>query len=485
MEKAEYNKLYNNEKILSYIADNSYKDNLKLYNEINTKYKDLERIDYSRDTIIDLKIMLNISKKYNYDYNVTKDIITNLTNINSTIQFHIANAFLQYLKIKTEKAEFLDHLIECSKTNWKNKASITYVLEDAIKMNYINKNKYKKVLANIYKGFAEESSGLQAEAHIKHSLRYYKELNLKEEYEEALLIHEKNAIIALNEMNEIKIPVDYKITNYMNNNNSLVKDIFKNTESITDIISFICNFIFFWFEGEVEYKYRYSPFVFSRKKEENTGFSFTDLCDKITYKGNKFVKNTQISTVDSIEVGLEKGIHMISEIVPAVEGIIENKVNKEEFVKEIIDSEIIFEEDKKHINKALNLFFNSEFDLFIYVIIPNFEKILRNVLTINGLPTYVNMNTDSSIQTTLNLSETIKKLKEKELLHKDLIIKIEETLNDEESDNYRNRLSHREDEELFCKETAYSLFVLLIQLIKGYSNKSFIIHNFVLDNKDN
>lgn len=123
---------------------------------------------------------------------------------------------------------------------------------------------------------------------------------------------------------------------------------------------------------------------------------------------------------------------------------------------------------KSIIHKAINFFLEEDYDTFVYIIIPNFEKILRNLLTLNGIPDYTNKGTEPKYQVTLNLTETLNIIRTNKLLPLPLIDKLSQELNEEEYENYRNKLSHREDDSIFSKTVAYDLFLLFIQLTHEY-----------------
>lgn len=170
-------------------------------------------------------------------------------------------------------------------------------------------------------------------------------------------------------------------------------------------------------------------------------------------------------------------------ITPAIEGIMDNIIDKNEIINEILRSKIIFEEDKKHITKALNFFFDKDYDTFIYIIIPNFEKILRNILIINNIPDYKNKDTETEYQVTLSLTDTLNIVKEKGLLLPEVATKVSQLLNEEDCENYRNKLCHRDDETIFTKTIAYDLFLLLIQIVNNINDKE--INAYIITPKQN
>ena len=178
-------------------------------------------------------------------------------------------------------------------------------------------------------------------------------------------------------------------------------------------------------------------------------------------------------------------MHRKMTIEPAINGFLDSEYNKEDLIDSLLNSKLIFEEDKVHIEKAITFFLDKEYDIFIYIIIPNFEKLLRNVLTLNGIPEYTNKNTDPKYQVTLNLTETITKIKEENLIGINLINKCSQLLNEEDYENYRNKLSHREEDSIFTKTVAYDLFLLLIQLTQTYSDEYIDVLKVVTKKQDN
>ena len=63
------------------------------------------------------------------------------------------------------------------------------------------------------------------------------------------------------------------------------------------------------------------------------------------------------------------------------------------------------------------------------------------------------------------LTDSLNEIRENDILDEELVFMLETKLNNETYENYRNRLAHRLDENLFNDVVAYDLFVLLINTL--------------------
>ncbi|MDD6807927.1 MAG: hypothetical protein PUD72_05735 [Oscillospiraceae bacterium] len=466
----DYTGMFHDDKIKEYIETFEYKKNIELYNKLYDYYSEYHLTEFKTEEIIDLKILIIISHKYNYEYKKTKKLIYRLTTELIQARFHLGILYVIFLKTQEEKEFYIDECIDyyITENTELSLRSLSNFLEDIIDLKNINKKKYIEQYADACMIQAKNYTGIRANHWINLALPKYKELGLREKYEDTLKIYNKNMEEVNNEMgvHGFEIGKDEMKKELYKHEQTLYCFFKEENKPFEDKLKLLCSIILFI--GFGEHNYSYSPF-YTEEKIQKKSPSLIDHCSVVTFSGNKTIK-TESWEQKFNTIG--RSLHRKMTIEPAINGVLDSNIKKETLKSQILNSSLIFEDDKIHIEKALNFFFEKEYDIFIYTIIPNFEKLLRNVLTINGIPEYTNKNSDPKYQITLNLTETITKIKEKQLIGINLLNKCSQLLNEEEFENYRNRLSHREDNELFSKDTAYDLFLLLIQLTLTFSDEN-------------
>lgn len=464
-----YEGLFNEENIETFLRGRSYQDNVAIWDKLYKHYKEYSLLKFNTEEFIELKLLLAISLKYNYQREKTKSLIYDkMVKLESAL-FHLRRLYFKLLPNKNEKELWLDECIEY----FNNKQS-EHSLQDLCKFleifiydtKEIDRSKYKEIYADTCMKVAESFTGLVACNWYILALPIYKQLDLKEKYHAALKKYNENMESVKDEFQVHETLIENtEMKMEIFKQRRIVYEFFKNQlETIDKKISALSNI--FVFKKFGKFTYKYMPF-FQKTENDFSEYSMLDFCHVVTFSGNKTVK-TPDDRIGFDWIGRELTREM--QIMPAVQGLLDGTTDKMEVVNEILKSPLIMENDQRHIKKAMSFFVNEDYDTFIYIIIPNFEKILRNVLVLNGVSDYVNKNTNTEVQTTLNLTETISVISEKKLLHTELVTKISQELNDEEYENYRNKLSHREDDAVFSKKVAYDLFVLFIQILKNYED---------------
>lgn len=465
----DYIGMFSYEKVKEYINAKDYKTNLDLYKKLYDYYISYHLNEFNTKEIIDIKIIIGISHKYNYEYDKTKSLIYRLSNELIQARFHLGIPYLLFLKTKEEKEKYIDECIDyyLKENSELSLRSLCNFLEDVIELNNINKLKYREKYADACMLQAKNNTGIKANHWVGLALPKYKEIGAKQKYEDALEFYNNNIVSVIEEMGiqEFKME-DEELSKELYRQEQTIYMFFKNEiKTIIEKLKYLCNIV--KFIGFGKYNYSYCPFYIEDKKQKHTP-SLIDHCSVVTFSGKKTIKSESWDQKMNL---IGRDMHRKMTIEPAINGILDSEYNKEELKNVILNSKLIFEEDKIHIEKALNFFLNNEYDVFIYIVIPNFEKLLRNVLTLNDIPEYTNKNSDPKYQVTLNLTETITKIKEEQLIGINLINKCSQLLNEEDYENYRNRLSHREDNNLFNKNVAQDLFLLLVQLTLTFSDE--------------
>lgn len=482
MLEMDYIGLFIEDNINNFLNNRSYSENIKLYNNIYEYYKNYKLTEFNQKEIIDLKILLIISIKYKYEYEKTKILIIAKSNDIIQVRFHLGDLIIKLLKTREEKEQWLDDSIEyyLNENTDFSLRSLCDFLEDVSSFKGVDKKKYKEIYADTCIKQADNNTGIIANHWYQLALPIYKELALKDKYETSLIKYNENIKIVISEMGKQEFSLtDKRLQKELFRHEQTIKLFFeKELKNVKQITKYLCSIIIFQNFGTFIYKY--SPIYIPDKKVKKAP-SLIDRCSVTTFSGNKIVKSHDWDFKMEL---MGREMDRLMTITPAIEGIIDNKIDKSEIINEILSSKIIFEEDKKHITKALSFFFEKDYDTFIYIIIPNFEKILRNILIINNIPNYKNKDTETEYQVTLSLTDTLNIIKEKGLLLPEVATKVSQLLNEEDYENYRNKLCHRDDENIFTKTIAYDLFLLLIQIVNNINDKEITIF-FIKNNKRN
>lgn len=470
----DYTGLFNEDNITNFLRKQTYEENISLYKKIYKHYLNYRLQKFNPHEIIDLKFLLLISIIYKYQYEDTKNLIYQKSEELIQARFHLGKLYLRLLKTTEEKETWLDNTIKfyLDENSELSIRSLCNFLEDIDEIKNINKNKYKEIYADTCVNIASKDTGIRANHWYSLALPVYKELNLKNKYFETLKQYDENVKTIQNELHTFEFSVeDTELKKESFKNNKIIEHFFKTeSSSVEQQLHYLCSVIEFKNFGK--FQYRYIPFYIETKLKGRTP-SLIDHCSLVTFSGNKTVKNENWS----FEVNMiGRNLNKLMSIIPALKGFLDSISSNEELIEKILNSKLIFENDKKHIHKAINFFLEEDYDTFIYIIIPNFEKILRNLLTLNGIPDYTNKGTEPKYQVTLNLTETLNIIRTNKLLPLPLIDKLSQELNEEEYENYRNKLSHREDDSIFSKTVAYDLFLLFIQLTHEYPDNNIDIY---------
>lgn len=345
---------------------------------------------------------------------------------------------------------------------------ISYILDHFSKMHCKNrkklkldKQKYKEVICDL------EMKYIQAEIIYPHyegyphlltrvmqCLKIYKELAVKEKYKQAQKLQQQ----IINNINKGKLgplTIGYNkgmISNMSQEDKQLKEIILSFSNDYEKIIQAIVNGVKF------KDQFIFKPFIYQLPSEERKGLDiFKKGCiengrvyESRTNRQDKYL-NDRYSHASLFCGILCKTLFEIPSI--------------DDFINCIVKSELVFPEDKVHLKLALNAFFKKDFYRFIYTIIPNFEKLLRNILRINNLPTFCVQNDREGFQKMYTLTDSLNEIRENDILDEELVFILETKLNNETYENYRNRLAHRLDENLFNDVVAYDLFVLLINTL--------------------
>lgn len=465
----DYTGMFSYEKVKEYINTYDYKTNIELYKKLYDYYLDYHLSKFNIQEIIDIKIMLGISHKYNYEYDKTKLLIYRLSNELIQARFHLGIPYLLFLKTKEEKETYIDECINyyLKENSELSLRSLCNFLEDVIELNNVDKLKYREKYADVCMIQAKNNTGIRANHWVCLALPKYKEIGAKKKYEDSLNFYNNNIDSVMDEMGFHQFEIDdtnlqKELYNYEQTIYLFIKN---NIKDMSDRIRALCTII--QFIGFGKHNYIYNPFYVEEKKKEYVP-SLIDRCSIVTFSGKKVVKSESWEQKTNL---MGREMHRKMTIEPAINGFLDSEYDREDLVRSLLNSKLIFEEDKVHIEKAIRFFLDKEYDVFIYIIIPNFEKLLRNILILNGIPDYTNKNADPKYQVTLNLTETITKIREGKLIGVNLINKCSQLLNEEDYENYRNKLSHREDNSIFTRTVAYDLFLLLIQLTQTYSDE--------------
>lgn len=473
----DYIGLFNYEKVKEYINGHDYYTNIELYKKLYNYYSDYHLTEFNTQEIIDFKIILCVSHKYKYEYDKTKLLIYRLSNELIQARFHLGIPYVLFLKTQEEKEIYIDECVDyyLKENDQILLGNLCSFLEDIIELKNVNKLKYMEKYADACLLLAKTDNGFRANHWTCLALQKYKEIGNKKKYEDALNFYNNGIMSVIDEMSVHQFEiVDENLQKELHNHKKTIYSFIKN---IPDKIRALCSII--QFIGSGKFWYLYTPFYIEEKKKEHVP-SLIDFCSRVTFSGKKVVKSKSWEHEINM-IGRE--LHKKMTIEPAIDGFLDSECDRKDIIELLLNSKLIFEEDKVHIEKAIKFFLNKEYDVFIYMIIPNFEKLLRNVLTLNSIPEYINKSKEPEYQVTLNLTETIAKIKEKEIMGINLINKCSQLLNEEEYENYRNKLSHRDDNSIFTKTVAYDLFLLFIQLTQTYSDNYIDVLKVLQQNK--
>ena len=145
-----YTGMFSYEKVKEYINAHDYNANVELYKKLYNYYLNYHITEFNTKQIIDIKIILGISHKYNYEYDKTKSLIYRLSNELIQARFHLAIPYLLFLKTKGEKETYIDECIDyyLKENSELSLRSICNFLEDVIELNNVDKLKYREKYAD-------------------------------------------------------------------------------------------------------------------------------------------------------------------------------------------------------------------------------------------------------------------------------------------------------------------------------------------------
>ncbi len=407
---------------------------------------------------------LILYRKFKDGFSIKLDTFTKLLNelfeADITYEQSLLYNYVLLYKDKNQKINLIKkHICKCNTI--KSKENLHSILKHFINSSKLDKNFLKYEYAKVgYELALAYKQTPQSFAFLRTSLVIFKELNSKQEYEKCLLLQKQLMPNILNSMCAIEHVFDEQLQKCINVAIKLKRDFFSDLLYEDDIIKFLssCRINFntkVIVKGKEEKEINYKPYCISTQVNKSN-INLSDLISVSTFNENRLVET--VSHEQFVEINA-RVFHRVLDIIPSIEGIIMNPhININKLINEILAYSLIRNEDKKHINLALVSFFNKDYDIFIYIIVPNLEKLLRNMVDVE----YENKNSNAETQVIKSLTTIIKEIKEKEILNKFVIDYIEKKLNNEQYENYRNILSHRISDEIFTKDVAYELFHLLL-----------------------
>lgn len=414
-----------------------------------------------------------ISKKYNKKYTEVVGLIDKYTKVYD--HFEVRYRQFYFLKTTEERIRLLIGL----------KSYDIYFASRILRKIIIDSNvkdivKYKKMYCEISIMIAqsEEYNNYQKLEFIQLALKISKELNEKSLYEKLIKIDKDLKLHIFQSMSPMEIELPSEVNTVLAFTVKKIRENFSKVLSAEDLIKLFIN-RFYINAGDKGYIYCLSESIVNVKEFESRHKSLADLVSWSTFDGMKLVKSKKI---DGMANDFARKIIIKTVINPIIEEGVK-KLGKDEIINYLTSSYFVFEEDKMDIEIALNFYFDGDYRSFIYYIVPNIEKIIRNILDINEIPSYHNSSSDPQYQTTFVLTDSLNKLEEENILDKELIRLLNEKLNDSEYENYRHKLSHKLDNNIFCYDCASDLLRILIVILFCYEKNSEII-NILGDQKE-
>lgn len=444
------------------VDSNDYSTNSKKLDSIINMKNDCIPKDVSR--LENYFYAINISKKYKQRYNEVIDLFQEY--VLTCNHFEVVYSYFYFLETTNEKFDYLNQLML---NNYELTCQVLrrIVIDSSVKDIVIFKKMYCEACINI--GWMEEYNLYTKSDFINLALKLAKELNAKQLYDSLIKIDQniKKQLVQTMKKRTFKMPEENAII--FNQIDEKLRCCISKMTTVEEYIKFFVN-EFYIRVGEHGFNACLSKVIIKYEETNIHPNSFSNLISWETYDGMKLVKSRR---VNSMVCDFLRKMIILKVVIPIIqEGI--KKVDKEEFIEYLSSSYFVFEEDKKDIEMALNFYFSGDYRSFIYYVVPNIEKILRNMLEFNEIPTYHNSQANPKYQQTFVLSDSLKKLGEEKILDDELIQLLREKLDDENFENYRNRLSHKLDEGIFSYECATDLLRILIVILFCYEKDDYI-----------
>lgn len=448
------------DEIESKVKTNNYVSNIEKLNDIISN----KSIIASLDKFAQLELFyyaVIVSKKYKKNYLEVVDLFDEFTNLKNL--FDVAYRKFYFFNTLQERIDY----INCLKSN---DIYLSYRLlkkiisETKIKNIIFFKRMYCEICVDMID--LPQYNDYQKIDFAQNGLKVSKELNEKEIYATLIKKDEEIKQKIISTMGETTFEFPNEVNKSLNQISQKIRHTFSKVPTVEDFIKLFVNRFYIQVEG-MAFIHSLSESMKSSKEIVKREKSIADFVSWNTYDGMKLVKSRKI---DGMVDDFARKIMIKIVINPMLEeGVI--KLGKEEIVDYLCDSYFLFEEDKEDIRFALNSYFNGDYKTFIYYVIPNIEKILRNILEINGIPSYENSSTNPQYQTTFVLTDSLKKIEEEKIFNSELVRLLTEKLNDSEFENYRNRLSHKLDNNIFCYDCASDLMRILIVILFCYEKE--------------
>lgn len=402
-----------------------------------------------------------ISKKYNKNYDDVKKLFYKFTKISQC--FDAIFYQFDFLKTTNEKLDFLN---EIRITNIELACRVLRKVFDNPKIKDIVR--FKKLYCEMCIDIAKinKYNNYLKSDFVSYALKISKELDEVEIYNSLIKIDRNIKQEIIGNMGVIKFSMPQDINHMFYLIEKIIRETISQVHSVNEYIAFFVNAFYVKING-MDFYFCSSEMYHRENNIALKENSILDLVSWNTYDGTKLVKTTNIDGM--VNEFIRKEMIKIVIIPMIEEGV--NKLGRKEIIEYLCDSCFVFDEDKEDINLALNFYFDGDYRSFVYYIIPNIEKILRNILDMNDIPSYLNSQINPKYQQTFVLSDSLSKLEENDIFNAQLVKLLREKLNDEEYENYRNRLSHKLDTDIFTYDCASDLLRILIVILFCYKKE--------------
>ena len=447
------------EEMLVKVENESYLTNCKKLEEIlNLDFDD--SVLENNEEFEMLYYSFIISKKYNKSYEQVLELSNKFLKIRNTFNFVYYKFY--FLKTSDEIQNFINDLRN-SNTDLTIRLLQKIIAENKIKNIVIFKKIFCELCIEIFPLL--EFNIYQKENFIQKGLKLSKEMNEKELYDDLLRIDQQLKNEIFQSMGKTTFDFPKEVNESFTIIENQIRKTFSKMPNVEEYIKLFVNKFCIQVKDMI-FIHSLSEATENVKDIVTREKSLVDLVSWKTYDGMKLVKAKKVEGM--VEDSIRK-IYIKIIINPMIEAGVSN-LGKEKIIDYLCSSYFVFEEDRVDIEIALNAFFDGNYRTFIYYIIPNIEKILRNILEVNNIPTYQNSLSNPLYQTTLVLTDSLKKLEEEGFFDKTLVKLLNEKLNHPEFENYRNRLSHKLDNDIFCYDCASDLLRILIAILFCYEN---------------
>lgn len=439
------------------VQDETYLVNLTKLEEIVNNSSDVSKLEKNEQLEMFYYAII-ISKKYDKSYDQVLTLFDKYLSINNL--FEVVYHKFYFFKTVIEKKNFINELKIFD-------IDLAYGLLQKIISEAKVKNivEFKKMFCKICIDMSSLSkyNVYQKSDYIQSALKLSKEMNEKNLYKTLIKIDKQLKTEIIQSMGEMTFDFPMEVNKSFTIIENKIRNAFSEVTTVEGFIKLFVNKFCIKVEDMIFF-HSSSEGIKSSKDVVRRNKSIVDLISWNTYDGMKLVKARKID--EMVDDYLRKIMIKIVVNPMIEEGV--RKLGKHEIIEYLCHSYFVFEEDRIDIEFALNAFFDRDYRTFIYYIIPNIEKILRNILEKNDIPSYHNSLSNPQYQTTFVLTDSLKKLEEENILDKELLKLLNDKLNNPELENYRNRLAHKLDNNLFCYDCASDLLRILIVVLFCY-----------------